>query len=136
MRVCFQPDESLLPAQTRIDRLRAAVPQELPPPETFVQPTPEEDAAEADISEEEADVVLQPAAAAAVEAEAAPDDFTKDADHVPGETAAEGRTAPPPAHAGAGVADGARMVCRRRPPPRCPRTPSSRTSPTSRSPRR
>ena len=90
MRVCFQPDESLLPAQTRIDRLRAAVPQELPPPETYVQPTPEEDAAEADISEEEADVELQPAAAAPVEAEAAPDDFTKDADHVPGETAAEG----------------------------------------------
>ncbi len=67
------------------------MPQELPPPEVYVQPTPDEDAAEADISEEEADVVLQPAEAASVEAEAAPpDDFTKDADHVPGETAAEG----------------------------------------------
>ncbi len=90
MRVCFQPDESLLPAQTRIDRLRAAVPQELPPPAVYAQPTPDEDAEEADISEEEADVVLQPAAAANGEAEAAADDFTKDTDHVPGETAAEG----------------------------------------------
>ena len=90
MRVCFQPDESLLPAQTRIDRLRAAVPQELPTPAVYAQPTPDEDAEEADISEEEADVVLQPTAAGNGEAEAAADDFTKDTDHVPGETAAEG----------------------------------------------
>jgi ribonuclease E len=101
MRVCFAPDESLLPAQTRIDRLRAAVPQDLPPPQAiYAQPTPEDDSREADITEEEDDVVLEPRAPsppapAAVAAPAAPPatpagDYTTDADHVPGETAAEG----------------------------------------------
>jgi ribonuclease E len=32
MKVCFSPDDSLLPGQTRIDRLRALTPQDLPPP--------------------------------------------------------------------------------------------------------
>ncbi len=93
MRVCFAPDESLLPAQTRIDKLRPAVPQDLPPPVAITaQPMPEDDAGEADIADEEDDVVLQPrqeALAAEAAAEQA-GDFTTDADHVPGETAAEG----------------------------------------------
>jgi ribonuclease E len=101
MRVCFAPDESLLPAQTRIDRLRAAVPQDLPPPQAiYAQPTPEDDSHEADITEEEDDVVLEsrvvsppaPAASGVAAALAAPPsgDYTTDPDHVPGETAAEG----------------------------------------------
>ena len=94
MRVCFAPDESLLPAQTRIDRLRAAVPQDLLPPTAITaQPMPDDDAGEADIADEEEDVVLQPRAEApAAEAAAAEPagDFTTDTDHVPGETAAEG----------------------------------------------
>ncbi len=93
MRVCFAPDESLLPAQTRIDKLRAAVPQDLPPLTAITaQPMPDEDAGEADIADEEEDVVLQPRQEAPV-AEAAAEpagDFTTDTDHVPGETAAEG----------------------------------------------
>ena len=32
MKVCFSPDDSLLPGQTRIDKLRAFTPQDLPPP--------------------------------------------------------------------------------------------------------
>ena len=32
MKVCFSPDDSLLPGQTRIDRLRAMSPQDMPPP--------------------------------------------------------------------------------------------------------
>ncbi len=94
MRVCFAPDESLLPAQTRIDKLRAAVPQDLPPPTAITaQPMPDDDAGEADIADEEDDVVLQPRLEApAAEAAAAEQagDFTSDTDHVPGETAAEG----------------------------------------------
>ncbi len=92
MRVCFAPDESLLPAQTRIDRLRAAMPQDAAPQVLAPQPMPEDDASEADIAEDEDDVVFQPAAeAAAPEIGASPSgDFTTDADHVPGETAAEG----------------------------------------------
>ncbi len=93
MRVCFAPDESLLPAQTRIDKLRAAVPQELPPQMITAQPMPDDDALEADIAEDEEDIVLQPRAEApSAEAAAAEPagDFTSDTDHVPGETAAEG----------------------------------------------
>jgi ribonuclease E len=89
MRVCFAPDESLLPAQTRIDRLRAAVPQDLPPPTVYVQPTPDEDAHEADVTDEEDDVVLELRAEAAPAAAPA-GDYTTDSDHVPGETEAEG----------------------------------------------
>ncbi len=92
MRVCFSPDESLLPAQTRIDRLRAAVPQDLPPALITAQPMPDDDADEADIADEEDDVVMHPAVEAAAPAPTATPagDFTTDSDHVPGETAAEG----------------------------------------------
>jgi ribonuclease E len=85
MRVAFAPDDTLLPAQTRIDRLRAALPQEAPPTTYLPQPMPAEDASEADIADEEEDVVLQPQEAAAPAG-----DYTTDPDHVPGETAAEG----------------------------------------------
>ncbi len=94
MRVCFAADESLLPAQTRIDRLRAAVPQDLlptPVPQTY-QAT-EDDVAEADGSDDDEDVVMeqQPEPATAAAAPAVPvGDYTSDPDHVPGETAAEG----------------------------------------------
>jgi ribonuclease E len=32
MKVCFSPDDTLLPGQTRIDRVRTMMPQDLPPP--------------------------------------------------------------------------------------------------------
>jgi ribonuclease E len=86
MRVAFVADETLLPAQTRIDRIRAALPQDLPPLLTAA-PVPEEDVAEDDIAEDEDDVELaaNPAAQAAQEAE---DDAAEQAP-VPGETAEE-----------------------------------------------
>ena len=91
MRVCFAPDESLLPAQTRIDKLRAAVPQDLLAAPVQPQPMPEDDAGEADMVEDEDDVVLLPQAeVVAAPSDGAGGDFTSDADHVPGETAAEG----------------------------------------------
>jgi ribonuclease E len=91
MVVCFAPDETLLAAQTRIDRLRAALPSDLPPPVVQAQQTPEEDAGEADISEEEDDVDMPAAGTPPSASSAAPAaDFTTDADHVPGETAEEG----------------------------------------------
>jgi ribonuclease E len=37
MKVCFSPDDSLLPGETRIDRLRALTPQDLPPPVSQTQ---------------------------------------------------------------------------------------------------
>jgi len=89
MTVCFAPDESLLPAQTRIDRIRASLPGELPPPVPQAQPMPDDDAAEADIGDDEDDVVMQEAGTAACTEQPA-GDFTTDADHVPGETAEEG----------------------------------------------
>jgi len=88
MRVSFSADESLLPAQTRIDRLRAAIPQDLPPPSFMPPPIPEEPV-EAEAAEDDEDVVLAEAAPVA-KAPADAQDFTKDADHVPGETAEEG----------------------------------------------
>ncbi len=89
MRVCFAPDETLLPAQTRIDRLRAAVPQDaLPAPSA--QPMPDDDAGEADMAEDEADLVFHAPAEPAAEAASVAGDYTTDTDHVPGETAAEG----------------------------------------------
>jgi ribonuclease E len=86
MRVSFVADESLLPAQTRIDRIRAAVPQDLPPLVTSV-PVAEDDTAEADLAEDDEDVDLAagPAAMAAQEAE----DDAAEAEPVPGETAEE-----------------------------------------------
>jgi len=90
MRVCFAPDESLLPAQTRIDRLRVAVPHDVPPQQVFAQPTPDEDAVEADIADEEDDVVLETRAEPPAPTAVPSGDYTTDADHVPGETAAEG----------------------------------------------
>ena len=93
MLVCFTPDESLLPAQTRIDKLRAAVPQDLPAlPSPQARAMPDDDAGEADIDDDEDDVVMaqtrvEAGASAGV---AVTGDFTADADHVPGETAAEG----------------------------------------------
>ena len=91
MVVCFAPDETLLAAQTRIDRLRAAVPSDLPPPVVQAQQTPEEDAGEADISEEEDDVDMPvPSAPSSAKSAMPTGDFTTDSDHVPGETAEEG----------------------------------------------
>jgi ribonuclease E len=81
MIVCFASDESLLPAQTRIDRVRAALPAELPPP--VIQPVVE-DVAEDEAETTEEDDVVMPAAAAAASDDAA------DPDHVPGETEEEG----------------------------------------------
>jgi ribonuclease E len=88
MSVSFAPDETLLAAQTRIDRLRAAVPSDLPPPLIQAQPMPEDDAGEADITEDEEDIIVGEATSAAQAAPAG--DYTTDADHVPGETAEEG----------------------------------------------
>ena len=88
MRVSFAADESLLPAQTRIDRLRAAVPQDTPLPVFQPQSTPDDDADEADIAEDEDDVVFKGQAEPSEASNTG--DFTSDADHVPGETAAEG----------------------------------------------
>jgi ribonuclease E len=99
MKVCFVADETLLPAQTRIDRIRAALPQDLPPPFVPVPASPmDEDLPDPAFAEDDEDVVLQEAPATekpAVErpdAKAAPEpgDYTTDADHVPGETAEEG----------------------------------------------
>jgi ribonuclease E len=84
MAVAFAPDESLLPGQTRIDRVRAAVPQELPPPQAERPRMPDDDVAEPDFTEDDEDVVLQEAADSEPGADGA------DADAVPGETAEEG----------------------------------------------
>ena len=93
MRVCFAPDDTLLASQTRIDRTRAATPQDLPAiPSPQAQAMPDDDAGEADIADDEGDVEMpQTRVEAGASAAIAPsDDFTSDADHVPGETAAEG----------------------------------------------
>jgi ribonuclease E len=87
MKVSFTADETLLPAQSRIDRTRAAVPQDLPPPIPIAAPV-EDDMAEMEATEDDDDVVLEPAKAASPAAE--PGDHTTDSDHVPGETAEEG----------------------------------------------
>jgi ribonuclease E len=86
MRVSFVADETLLPAQTRIDRIRAALPQDLPPLLTSA-PVPEADLAEADAAEDEEDVDLAavPAARTVQEAE----DDAAESEPVPGETAEE-----------------------------------------------
>jgi ribonuclease E len=66
MRVCFNPDDSLLPGQTRVERLRALTPQDLPAPISQTQarmdaseaqgpattPVPEEDVSDDDDEEE------------------------------------------------------------------------------------
>ncbi len=93
MRACFAHDESLLPAQTRIDKLRAALPQDLPTlssPEAQVMP--DDDAGEIDVGVEDDDVEMGQTRveAGASAGETIAGDFTADADHVPGETAAEG----------------------------------------------
>jgi ribonuclease E len=90
MLVSFVADESLLPAQTRIDRIRAAVPQDLPP---LVAPlaVAEDDGPEAD-AEDDDDVDLAPADSAAHAAQDAEDDAVDDGagtEPVPGETAEE-----------------------------------------------
>jgi ribonuclease E len=87
MRVAFSADETLLPAQSRIDRLRAALPQELPPPIPMA-PAIEDDVADIEPGEDDEDVVFPDAPDAKVTAQAG--DHTTDADHVPGETAEEG----------------------------------------------
>ena len=87
MRVGFTADETLLPAQSRIDRIRAALPQDVPPPLPIAAPV-EDDTDEIEATESDDDVVLEAAPAPAAAAE--PGDHTTDADHVPGETAEEG----------------------------------------------
>lgn len=93
MRVCFEADASLLIAQTRIERLRVASPDDLPALSApQAQPMPDDDAGEADIGDDEDDLAM-PQGHVEAEAslgEAVAGDFTTDADHVPGETAAEG----------------------------------------------
>jgi ribonuclease E len=98
MRVNFAADPALLPAQTRIDRLRAQT-ADLPMPETgvvqhrddFAEPAPteEEIAADADVIEE-----VELPRAAAPRADIAPavvvTPVAVDPDAVPGETAEEG----------------------------------------------
>ena len=93
MRVCFAADSALLPAQTRIDRVRAQT-ADLPPPESGVvtqrddmmdepAPTAAELAADADVADvpERDDEDVPPASVTAAVA---------DPDAVPGETAEEG----------------------------------------------
>ncbi len=87
MKVGFTADETLLPAQSRIDRLRAALPQDLPPPMLIPAPI-EDDLPEIEATEGDDDVVLEPAKTASAAPE--PGDHTTDTDHVPGETAEEG----------------------------------------------
>jgi ribonuclease E len=88
MLVSFVADESLLPAQTRIDRIRAAVPQDLPPLVTQV-PIAEDDGPGAEAEpEDEDDVDLAPAGSAARAAQDAEDDAAE-AEPVAGETAEE-----------------------------------------------
>ncbi len=93
MAVCFSADESLLPAQTRIDRLRAASPQDLPTLSSpQAQAMPDDDAGEADIADDEDDIEMTQTRveAGASAGETIKQDFTTDIDHVPGETVAEG----------------------------------------------
>jgi ribonuclease E len=85
MKVGFAADESLLPAQTRIERLRAQTAADLPPPVTATQsrieaPDIEPDEADADV---DTDDLTEASAAEAGGADA--DDVP-----VPGETAEEG----------------------------------------------
>jgi len=88
MRVTFVADESLLPAQTRIDRLRAAVPQDLPPLVTSVA-VADDDAAGLDQPEDEEDVDLSTAISAAQDAEDDAADEAAGGGPVAGETAEE-----------------------------------------------
>jgi ribonuclease E len=93
MRVNFAADPSLLPAQTRIERLRAQI-ADLPPPQTgvvqqhddFAEPSPTEEelAADADVVDDVEPVRAAVPAVAVVSPPAA------DPDAVPGETAEEG----------------------------------------------
>jgi ribonuclease E len=87
MRVGFTADETLLPAQSRIERIRAALPQDLAPPLPIAAPVVD-DEDEIQSTESDDDVVLDAAPAPAAVAEVS--DHTSDADHVPGETAEEG----------------------------------------------
>ncbi len=93
MTVCFSADDSLLPAQTRVDRLRSALPQDLPVlPAPQAQPMPEDDAGEADIADDAQDLDMGQTRieAGASAGELIDGGYANDADHVPGETAAEG----------------------------------------------
>ena len=93
MTVCFSADDSLLPAQTRIERLRSALPQDLPAlPAPQAQPMPEDDAGEADIADDAQDLDMGQTRieAGASAGELVDGGYANDADHVPGETAAEG----------------------------------------------
>jgi ribonuclease E len=93
MRVSFAADETLLAAQTRIDRVRAAIAQDLPVlPAAQAQAMPDDDAGEADPADDEDDVSMAQTRveAGGIAPIGTPGDFTTDADHVPGETAAEG----------------------------------------------
>jgi ribonuclease E len=80
MKVGFAADETLLPAQTRIERLRAQTASELPPPVTATQSRIEAPDIETDDSDNDADTDDQTEASAG-EADDVP---------VPGETAEEG----------------------------------------------
>ncbi len=97
MRVCFAADPTLLPAQTRIDRVRAQT-ADLPPPETgvvtqhddtFDEPTAAELAADADVTDDrdEDDQADSPEANPSSQSAAS---HASDPDAVPGETAEEG----------------------------------------------
>jgi ribonuclease E len=94
MKVSFVADETLLAAQTRIDRIRAAAPQDLPPLITSV-PVPEDDVPEPDVAEDDEDVDLRPASPAAQSAQPAQtaqedgEDDAAEAEPVAGETAEE-----------------------------------------------
>ena len=82
MKVGFAADESLLPAQTRIERLRAQTASELPPPVTATQSRIEAPDIEPDEADSDLDTDDQVEASGA-DAEDVP---------VPGETAEEGET--------------------------------------------
>ena len=62
MKVCFNPDESLLPGQTRIDKIRAFSAQDLPPPVTT---TISQTQARMDASEAQTAYVAEPDAESA-----------------------------------------------------------------------
>jgi ribonuclease E len=82
MRVGFATDESLLPAQSRIDRIRAATPAELPAP---VPPVPiVDDSQDAEFVEDEEDVDLRETARDSADTEEAETEAGP-----PGETAEE-----------------------------------------------
>jgi ribonuclease E len=88
MKVCFSPDDSLLPGQTRIDKLRAFTPQDLPPPISQTQ-------ARMDASEVHSAYAPESDSGDAEEQDDEQDDLeTGDAEEVPsGRTASSGPAA-------------------------------------------